>query len=62
MTKQIIKDAWLDFIYHFVYISKVVLFQVALVLMILGVFYIGNFKVSITPNVTIISPIVEEIK
>lgn len=44
---------------HVVYVSKVLMFQAALVLMIMGVLYALNFRVEIKPVVTVISPIVE---
>lgn len=59
MTKQKVTDAFLDFKYHFIYVSKVLMFQAALILMILGVFYICNFKVQVVPLVQVVSPIVE---
>lgn len=60
MSKTQIKDALHDFIWNAKYVGKVVMFQVALVLMILGVLYIGNFRLELKPVVTVISPIVTE--
>ena len=40
-------------------VLKVVMFQVALALMIMGVLYLLNFTVTISPVVKVISPIVE---
>ena len=59
MTKVQMKDALHDFIWNAKYVAKVVMFQIALGLMILGVFYVMNFKVQIVPLVQTISPIVE---
>ena len=56
------KDAVHNLFWNAKYVGKVLVFQAALVLMILGVFYISNWSIKITPNVTIVSPIVEGAK
>lgn len=62
MTKLQIKDSIHDFIWNAKYVLKIVMFQVALALMICGVLYVLNFRVSIEPLTTVISPVVEEVK
>lgn len=59
MTKLQIKDSIHDFIWNAKYVLKVLMFQVALVLMICGVLYVLNFRVSVEPVVTVISPVAE---
>lgn len=63
MTKlEQTKDAFHNFIWNAKLVLKVVMYQIALALMILGVLYVTNFKVSIVKNVQVISPIVEGAK
>lgn len=62
MTKVQLKDSIHDFIWNAKYVGKVIMFQAALALMILGVFYCLNFKVQVVPLVQTISPVVEEVK
>lgn len=38
-------------------IGKTIVFEVLIVLVAFGIAYLGNFKYSIQPNVTIISPL-----
>lgn len=60
MTKlEKAKDSVKNFVWWTSIVGKVVMFQVALALMILGVFYCLNFKVQIVPLVQVVSPIVE---
>ena len=59
MTKLQLKDSIHDFIWNAKYVGKILMFQVALALMICGVLYVLNFKVSIEPLVTVISPVAE---
>lgn len=60
MTKtQLVKDNVKNFLWWTGIVAKVVMFQVALALMICGVLYVLNFKVSIEPLVTVISPVAE---
>lgn len=63
MTKtQQVKDNVKNFLWWTGIVAKVVMFQVALALMIMGVLYVLNFTVTISPVVKVISPIVEEAK
>lgn len=63
MTKlEKAKDSFKNFVWWTSIVGKVVMFQVALALMILGVFYCLNFKVQVVPLVQTISPVVEEVK
>lgn len=63
MTKtQLVKDNVKNFLWWTGIVAKVVMFQVALALMIMGVLYVLNFTVTISPVVKVISPIVEEAK
>lgn len=60
MTKvQKVKDSLKDFAWWLGIVAKVVMFQVALALMVMGVLYVLNFTVTISPVVKVISPIVE---
>jgi hypothetical protein len=40
--------------------GKVILYQAMAVLMICGVLYISNFRIQITRNETVVSPLVQE--
>lgn len=61
MTKlEKAKDSIKNFAWWTSIVGKVVMFQVALALMIMGVLYIGNFRLEIKPVTTVISPIVTE--
>lgn len=62
MTQKMlaVKDSIHDFIWNAKYVAKVLMFQAALILMILGVFYVMNFHVEVVKNVQVISPIVTE--
>jgi hypothetical protein len=63
MTKvQQVKDSVHNFLWWTGIVAKVLMFQAAVVLMVLGIFYISNFKVTISPIVQTVSPIVEEVK
>lgn len=60
MTKiEKVKDSVHNFIWWTGIVAKVVMFQVALALMVMGVLYALNFTVTISPMVKTISPIVE---
>lgn len=60
MTKiQQLKDSVHNFAWWVGIVAKVVMFQIALALMVMGVFYVLNFTVTISPMVKVISPIVE---
>jgi hypothetical protein len=59
MTKLQIQDSIHDFIWNAKYVLKVLMFQVALALMICGVLYVLNFKITVSPLVTTISPVPE---
>lgn len=60
MTKiEKAKDSIKEFAWWTGIVAKVVMFQVALALMIMGVLYVLNFTVTISPVVKVISPIVE---
>lgn len=60
MTKiEKVKDTVKNFIWWTGIVAKVVMFQVALALMVMGVLYALNFTVTISPMVKTISPIVE---
>lgn len=61
MTKlEKAKDSVKNFVWWTSIVGKVVMFQVALALMIMGVLYALNFRVEIKPVITVISPIVTE--
>ncbi|TVL99541.1 MAG: hypothetical protein CV087_17430 [Candidatus Brocadia sp. WS118] len=58
MTKvQKIKDDIHNFLWWAGIVGKVVMFQVGVALMVMGVLYITNFKITIEPLVKVISPI-----
>ena len=62
MNKQkmlAVKDSVQNFLWWTGIVAKVLMFQVALALMVMGVLYILNFRVEIKPLVQTISPIVE---
>lgn len=60
MTKvQQLKDSVHNFIWWTHIVGKILMFQVALALMVMGVLYALNFTVTISPMVKVISPIVE---
>lgn len=54
------KENMKTFIFWASVTSKVVMFQVATALMVLGILYLMNFRISIQPIITTVSPIVEE--
>lgn len=58
MTKvQKVKDSVQNFLWWAGIVGKVLMFQVAVILIVLGIFYIANFKVTIEPIVKVVSPI-----
>lgn len=55
-----VKDSFHNFIWWTGIVGKVVMFQVSVVLMVLGILYITNFRISIQPIIHTVSPIIEE--
>lgn len=60
MTKQQVKDKVQDTIWMTKIVAKVIFYQIVVVLVAFGVLYCSNYKVTVTPNVQTISPIVTE--
>ena len=56
---QEVKDKVQDTIWMTKIVAKVVFYQIVVVLVAFGVLYVSNYKVTITPNVQVVSPIVE---
>ena len=54
---QEVKDKVQDIFWMTKIVAKVVFYQIVVVLVAMGILYATNFKLSITKNVSIISPI-----
>jgi len=58
--KQETKDKIQDTFWMTKIVAKVLFYEVVLALVVMGVLYATNFKISLTPNITVLSPISTE--
>ena len=59
MTKLQVKDSIHNFVWWTGIVAKVIMFQVAVALMVLGICYLANFRLQLVPLVQTISPVAE---